>query len=81
MNPPAGSDEPEKYTLPGEGQGRLPEILSALKADGYQGAYAIEPHVATVFHAKEGDAVDAQQCYTSYVEYGKAFAALARATD
>ncbi|WP_052293174.1 sugar phosphate isomerase/epimerase family protein [Coraliomargarita akajimensis] len=81
LNPPAGSDEPEKYTLPGEGQGRLPEILSALKADGYQGAYAIEPHVATVFHAKEGDAVDAQQCYTSYVEYGKAFAALARATD
>ena len=73
LNPTEGSDEPERYTLPGEGQCRLPEILAALKADGYDGALAIEPHVATVFHAQEGEAVDAQQCYNSYVEYGRAF--------
>ena len=73
LNPPEGSDEPERYTMPGEGQCRLAEILAALKADGYDGAYAIEPHVATVFHATEGEAVDAQQCYDSYVEYGRAF--------
>lgn len=73
LNPPEGSDEPERYTLPGEGHARLTEILATLAADGYDEAYAIEPHVATVFHAKQGKAVDAQQCYNSYVQYGRAF--------
>ena len=73
LNPPEGSDEPERYTFPGEGQCRLAEILAALQADGYAGAYAIEPHVATVFHATEGEAIDEEQCYSSYVDYGRAF--------
>ncbi len=72
LNPPEGSDEPERYTFPGEGQSRLPEILTALQAHGYQGAYAIEPHVATVFHAKDDAAIDQEQCYNSYVNYGRA---------
>ncbi len=76
LNPPQGSSEPKKYTLPGEGSGRVPEILSALKRDGYQGGLAIEPHVATVFHAAKGEEVDEQQCYDSYVEYGRALEAL-----
>lgn len=76
LNPPEGSDEPEKYTLPGKGQARLPEILKALKADGYDGALAIEPHVATVFHAKEGESVDPQACFDSYVQYGKSLETL-----
>ncbi|NBB80168.1 MAG: TIM barrel protein [Verrucomicrobia bacterium] len=79
LNPPEGSNEPEKYTLPGEGQARLPEILKALKANGYTGAFAIEPHVATVFHAKEGESADPQECFDSYVEYGKAFETLLEA--
>lgn len=73
LHPPQGSEEPERYTLPGEGQCRLTDIRSALSVDGYDGAYAIEPHVATVFHAKEGEAVDPEQCYQSYIEYGRAF--------
>jgi sugar phosphate isomerase/epimerase len=73
LNPPEGSDEPERYTLPSEGQCRLPEILAALQADGYAGAYAIEPHVATVFHATDGEAIDEEECFSSYVDYGRAF--------
>ncbi|MEM1221858.1 MAG: sugar phosphate isomerase/epimerase [Verrucomicrobiota bacterium] len=73
LNPPKGQSEPERYTLPGEGQSRLPEILSALKSDGYTGAYAIEPHVATVFHAQDKDKIDQDQCYNSYIAYGRAF--------
>lgn len=73
LHPAEGSDEPTKYTLPGEGQARVPEILAALQSDGYTGALAIEPHVATVFHAKEGEAVDEQACYDSYLNYGKSF--------
>ena len=75
-NPPAGETEPAKYTLPGDGQGKVREILSALKADGYAGGLAIEPHVATVFHAVDGAEPDWRQCYDSYVEYGHATNAL-----
>lgn len=78
LNPPEGSDEPEAYTLPGKGLAKLPEILSALKQNQYDGAFAIEPHVATVFHAKEGEEIDEEQCYSSFIEYGKAFETMLR---
>lgn len=71
-NPSAGETEPAAYTLPGDGQARVRDILTALKADGYKGGLAIEPHVATVFHAVDGAEPDWQQCYDSYVEYGHA---------
>lgn len=73
LNPPEGSNEPERYTFPGEGQAKVPEILAALKEMGYTGAYAIEPHIATVFHATEEDEADPMESYNSYVAYGKAF--------
>ncbi len=47
-HPPTGQSEPAKYTLPGEGQARVQDILKQLKADHYKGGIAIEPHVATV---------------------------------
>ncbi|MDG1070875.1 MAG: sugar phosphate isomerase/epimerase [Akkermansiaceae bacterium] len=71
-NPPACETEPAKYTLPGDGQGKVHEILTALRDDGYTGGLAIEPHVATVFHAVDGQEPDWKQCYDSYVEYGHA---------
>lgn len=72
LNPPEGGSEPARYTLPGEGQARLPEILDALKAMDYRGALAIEPHMATVFHAKAAEPVDAQHGFDTYVTYGRA---------
>ena len=57
--------------MPGEGQAMIPEILQALKRDNYDAAIAIEPHLAMVFHIEEGEPVDEQQCYDTYVEYGK----------
>lgn len=80
-NPPEGETEPAEYTLPGEGQANVREILSALKRDNYTGGLAIEPHVATVFHATDGKEPDWQQCYDSYVEYGKAMNSLVSALD
>ncbi|MGJ8651696.1 MAG: sugar phosphate isomerase/epimerase family protein [Opitutaceae bacterium] len=73
LNPPEGSTEPEAYTFPGKGQARLPEILAALKANQYTGAYAIEPHVATVFHMATSETNQEPDAYQSYVDYGKAF--------
>lgn len=75
-NPPAGETEPAEYTLPDQGQGKVREILTELKNSGYDGGLAIEPHVATVFHAVEGEEPDWEQCYRSYVEYGQHFSAL-----
>jgi sugar phosphate isomerase/epimerase len=73
LNPPEGSTEPAKYTMPGEGQARLLETIRQMKADGYTGGFAIEPHVATVFHVQDGQEPDWQQCYDSFVAYGRAF--------
>lgn len=60
-----------KYTMPGEGDAKISEILTDAFARGYDGYIAIEPHVATVFHA--AGAVDWDECYRSYVEYGRRF--------
>jgi len=75
LNPKADGEEPE-YVYPGEGQGYVKEIMADLKASNYQGFVAIEPHVATVFHVTDGQEPDWQQCYDSYVAYGKALEAL-----
>ena len=72
MNPVSDDVEPD-YTMPGEGAAKLREILADAKSRGYEDWIAIEPHVATVFHAADPTAVDWQQCYDSYVEYGKRF--------
>ncbi|MEP4079746.1 sugar phosphate isomerase/epimerase family protein [Haloferula sp.] len=70
---PVSDDVEPAYTMPGEGTAKLREILADAKSRGYDGWIAIEPHVATVFHAADPTAVDWQQCYDSYVEYGKRF--------
>lgn len=75
INPVVGETEPE-YTMPGEGQAKIREILIDAEKSRYKGWIAIEPHVATVFHAPDPEAVDWEQCYNSYVEYGEKFVAL-----
>lgn len=76
-NPVADGVEPE-YVFPGEGQGYVREIISDLKSNNYDGFIAIEPHVATVFHVTDGQEPDWQQCYDSYVAYGKAMEEIIR---
>lgn len=71
-NPPSEGVEPV-YLFPGKGQAMIQEILDLLRADNYQGFIAIEPHVATVFHLKEGQSPDWKQCYESYFQYGRKF--------
>ena len=68
---PINDDVEPEYVFPGQGQAYIPAIIDDLKKSDYQGFIAIEPHVATVFHAKADD-VDWAQCYQSYIDYGKA---------
>jgi sugar phosphate isomerase/epimerase len=72
-NPLADGVEPV-YTMPGEGDAKVAEILSDALSRGYSGYIAIEPHVATVFHEKDPERVNWQQCYDSYIEYGQRMA-------
>ena len=67
--------------MPGEGDANLLRILRDLKAHRYDGGFSIEPHVATVFHAEDQKDVDWDQCFNSYVEYGKAFEDLLESID
>lgn len=69
------------YVSPGEGCGHVREILIDAKKRGYNGYIAIEPHVATVFHVKDQSQVDWQQCYDSYIAYGKTFQELLNSID
>lgn len=69
------------YTMPGEGDAKVKEILLDAKARGYDGYIAIEPHVATVFHVKDQSQVDWKQCYDSYVEYGRKMETLLQSID
>jgi sugar phosphate isomerase/epimerase len=65
---PAKNDA--NYNWPGEGQGRVRDILKDAFARGYDGGISIEPHMVVVFHdarAKSND--DAMRA--NYVEYGR----------
>ncbi len=58
------------YNWPGEGQGRVRDILKDAFARGYDGGISIEPHMVVVFHdagSKSND--DAMRA--NYIEYGR----------
>lgn len=63
------------FTMPGEGQGNVEQILSDLKSNGYEGYISIEPHIEAVFHEEPDKEMDleekAKRQFESYVEYGK----------
>jgi len=71
-DPAKGSTE---YSWPGEGQGRVRDILKDAIARGYNGGLSIEPHMISVFHdPAEGApaaAPDDSRKRRNFVEYGR----------
>ena len=64
------------YTWPGEGDGRVRDVLADLKSRGYGGWISIEPHMAVVFHdaetgTSENPEEKARRQYANFVEYGR----------
>jgi len=57
-----------RYTFPGEGDGRVKEVISDLLERGYTGGLSIEPHLAAIVH--EGKQAD-RDAYQTYVQYGR----------
>ncbi len=58
------------YNYPGQGQGRVRDILKDAFARGYDAGLSIEPHVAAVFHDASVKA-DEQVMFDSYIRYGR----------
>lgn len=58
------------FTFPGEGDGRVEEILADLHKRGYDGGISIEPHLAVVAHDASVKS-DADIMSDNYVEYGR----------
>ncbi len=65
------------YNWPGEGRGRVRDILKDAFARGYDAGISIEPHLAVVFHDASVKSSDKVQ-YDSYVEYGRRLEKLVR---
>jgi sugar phosphate isomerase/epimerase len=65
------------YKWPGEGAGRVADILRDALARGYDGALSIEPHMVVVFHDAQSRSANAEAMQRNYVEYGRRLEKLA----
>ena len=65
---PARSDA--DYNWPGEGQGRVRDILKDAFARGYDAGISIEPHMVAVFHDAKIQSTDDTAIQRNFVEYG-----------
>jgi len=64
-----------QWCFPGEGEGRVREIVADLLKRGYDGGFSIEPHMALVYHDSNVVSEEKQK-FDNYVEYGRRFMAL-----
>src|SRR5581483_9017089 len=67
-----------EYTYPGEGEGKVREILADAARRGYKAGVSIEPHVAVVFHDASAAAASARDSFDSFVKYGRRVEELVR---
>ena len=65
------------YNWPGEGQGRVRDILQDAFARGYDAGISIEPHMVVVFHDAASMAND-DAMRANFVEYGRRLEVLIR---
>ena len=59
------------YHWPGEGHGRVRDILKDAFARGYDAGISIESHMVMVFHAAQPKTSDEAALRKNYVEYGR----------
>jgi len=60
-----------KYCWPGEGQGRVRDILQDALERGYDGALSIEPHTVTLLQDAPSSADQDERLRRGFVEYGR----------
>lgn len=65
------------YNWPGEGKGRVRDILADAFARGYDAGISIEPHMVVVFHDAHSQAREADTM-KNFVEYGRRLETIVR---
>ena len=76
LNPSPDSGNKEVYTYPGDGQGRVLDVMSDLKTSGYDGGISIEPHLAAVFHDANSNTASKEEPIEIYRKYGRQLMAM-----
>lgn len=66
------------YNWPGEGQGRVRDILKDAFSRGYDAGISIEPHMVSVFHDPKLQSTDDAAMQRNFVEYGRRMEQLIR---
>ena len=59
------------YNWPGEGQGRVRDILKDALTRGYDAGISIEPHMVVVFHDAQSKTKNEKAMRQNYVDYGR----------
>jgi sugar phosphate isomerase/epimerase len=59
------------YHWPGEGEGKVREILQDAVARGYAAGLSLEPHMVVVFHDTESQAASEGAMRQNFIEYGR----------
>jgi sugar phosphate isomerase/epimerase len=59
------------YHWPGEGQGRVRDILKDALARGYDAGLSLEPHMVVVFHDAQSKTANEEAMRKNFVEYGR----------
>jgi sugar phosphate isomerase/epimerase len=59
------------YHWPGEGDGRVRDVLTDALARGYDAGISIEPHMVVVFHDAQSKTNNEDTMRKNYVEYGR----------
>jgi sugar phosphate isomerase/epimerase len=59
------------YNWPGEGQGKVRDIVADGLARGYNGAFSLEPHMVVVFHDAKSGTNNEEAMRKNFVEYGR----------
>ena len=72
-NPPKNDAD---YNWPGEGHGRIRDILEDALAHGYDGALSIEPHMVVVFHDAQSNISSQDSMCKNFIEYGRRLEAM-----
>jgi sugar phosphate isomerase/epimerase len=71
LNPTPENGNKEVYTYPGDGQGRILDVMTDLKKSGYDGGISIEPHLAAVFHDADSNTGSKEDPIEIYLKYGR----------
>ncbi len=71
-NDPNGGFAKARFTFPGEGEGKVREIVTDLLKNGYDGGFSMEPHMVQVFHDSNMEEKNRERM-ENYIEYGKRF--------